>query len=95
MYYEFMERANLHQSDLLPKDQLVKFNEKIGSPYHVGIGLRYIEHYIGKESLDKVLKEYLNQAGEPLIMIDLLKNTAPKTLIGLENFISKNDCPLI
>ena len=37
MYYEFMERANLHQSDLLPKDELVKFNEKIGSPYHVGI----------------------------------------------------------
>ena len=48
MYYEFMERANLQQSDLLPKDQLVKFNEKIGSPYHVGVGLRYIEHYIGK-----------------------------------------------
>ena len=56
MYYEFMERANLQQSDLLPKDQLVKFNEKIGSPYHVGVGLRYIEHYIGKRILRQGLE---------------------------------------
>ena len=94
MYYEFMERANLHQSDLLPKDELVKFNEKIGSPYHVGIGLRYMEHYIGQECLDKVLKEYLNQAGEPLSMIDLLNQHSSKDIGWFQNFYLKERLPI-
>ena len=93
MYYEFMERANLQQSDLLPKDQLVKFNEKIGSPYHVGVGLRYIEHYIGKESLDKALREYLNQVGKPLSMTDLLKKHSPKNIDWFKGLYLKDRMP--
>ena len=93
MYYEFMERANLQQSDLLPKDQLVKFNEKIGSPYHVGVGLRYVEHYIGKESLDRTLKEYLNQTGKPLSMTDLLKKYSPKNIDWFKNFYLEERLP--
>ena len=94
MYYEFMERANLHQSDFLPKDQLVKFNEKIGSPYHVGIGLRYIEHYIGKEPLNQALKEYLNQPLEPLILLDLMKKHSPKDIDWFGKFYLKERLPI-
>ena len=94
MYYEFMERANLHQSDFLAKDQLVKFNEKIGSPYHVGIGLRYIEHYLGKPTIDKVLKEYLNQSDEQLSLISLLKNHTTKNINWFENFYLKGRTPI-
>lgn len=93
MYYEFMERANLQQSDLLPKDQLVKFNEKIGSPYHVGVGLRYIEHYIGKESFDKALREYLNQDGKHFDLIALLKKYSPKNIDWFKGFYLKERTP--
>ena len=93
MYYEFMERANLQQSDLLPKDQLVKFNEKIGSPYHVGVGLRYIEHYIGKESFDKALREYLNQDGKHFDLIALLKKHSPKNIDWFKGFYLKERTP--
>ena len=93
MYYEFMERANLQQSDLLPKDQLVKFNEKIGSPYHVGVGFRYVEHYIGKESFDKALREYLNQDGEDLELIALLKKHSPKNIDWFKDFYLKDRTP--
>jgi len=94
MYYEFMERANLHQSDLLPKDQLVKFNEKIGSPYHAGVGLRYIENYIGKKSIEKVFREYLNQTGEPISIIDLLNKHSPKNIDWFQNFYLKERLPI-
>lgn len=94
MYYEFMERANLHQSDFLPKDQLVKFNEKIGSPYHVGIGLRYIEHYIGKQAIDHVLKEYLNQSKEQLSLLNLMKKHSPKNIDWFERFYLKERLPI-
>ena len=40
-FYELMEKTNLQQSDLLPKDKLIKFNERFGSPYHVGVGLDF------------------------------------------------------
>ena len=94
MYYEFMERANLQQSDFLPKDQLVKFNEKIGSPYHVGIGLRYIEHYIGKENLNQALKEYLNQYSKKMSLLDLIKKYSPKNIDWFEKFYLKERLPI-
>jgi hypothetical protein len=94
MYYEFMERANLHQSDFLSKDQLVKFNEKIGSPYHVGIGLRYIEHYIGIEALNRGLKEYLNQPSKSLGFLDLIKKYSLKNIDWFEKFYLKERLPI-
>ena len=94
MYYEFMERANLHQSDFLPKDKLVKFNEKIGSPYHVGIGLRYIEHYIGKQVIDKVFKQYLNQSEKKLTFLSLMKKYSPKDIDWFEKFYLKERLPI-
>ena len=94
MYYEFMERANLHQSDFLPKDKLVKFNEKIGSPYHVGIGLRYLEHYIGKQVIDKVLKKYLNQSEKKLTFLSLMKKYSPNDIDWFEKFYLKERLPI-
>lgn len=94
MYYEFMERANLQQSDFLPKDELIKFNEKIGSPYHVGVGLRYIENYIGKDSIQNALKEFLNQSDSKLSLMDLLKKHSTKNIDWFENFYLKERIPI-
>lgn len=62
--YEFAENSNIHQIDMQSKDKLSKFNEKIASPNHVGVGLRYIEAYQNSEWLLKSLKLYLSAKGE-------------------------------
>ena len=94
MYYELMERANLQQSDFSPKDELIKFNEKIGSPYHVGVGLRYLENYIGLNSLNKVFEEYLNQTDANLSWMELLKKYSPKNIDWFEEFYLKKRSPI-
>lgn len=62
--YEFVEHSNIHQADLLTKDKLSKINEKIASPNHVGIGLRYIETSQNSQWLPKILKTYLTAKGD-------------------------------
>jgi len=94
MYYEFMARANLQQSDLLPKDELVKFNQKIASPYHVGVGIRYLEHYLGKETIDNSLKKLINQGPEKYDWIGFLKENSPKNIDWFENFYLKQRLPI-
>ena len=95
MYYELMERTNLQQSDLLSKDQLIKFNEKIGSPYHVGIGLRYLEHYLGKEYLDKVLKDCFNQTDDKRFsLLEILDKHSSKNIDWFEQFYLKKRLPI-
>ena len=61
-FYEFSQRSNLQQPDILSKDKLIKFNEKIASPSHVGIGLNYIEKNIGEKNFNKYLKEYISKS---------------------------------
>ena len=62
--YEFAENSNIHQADKQPKDKLSKFNEKIAGPYHVGVGLRYIETYQKSNWLPETLKRYLDAKGK-------------------------------
>tara|TARA_A100001011_G_scaffold251572_2_gene259761 strand:- start:1231 stop:3855 length:2625 start_codon:yes stop_codon:yes gene_type:complete len=95
MYYEFMERSNLQQSDLLSKEKLIKFNEKIGSPYHVGIGLRYLENYLGKETLDKVIKDFFNQTDDKRFsLLDLLYKHSSNNIDWFEQFYLKERLPI-
>ena len=61
--YEFVEHSNIHQTDKLSKDKLSKFNEKIGSPNHVGVGLRYIETSQQTNWLPEIIKTYLSSNG--------------------------------
>ena len=51
-YSEYVQRLNLHQSDIQPSNQLTRINEEIASPYHTGVGLIYLENLIGEENLD-------------------------------------------
>jgi hypothetical protein len=78
-FYEFSQRSNLQQPDILSKDKLIKFNEKIASPYHVGIGLNYIEKNIGKKNFNKHLKEYFSNTPIKEFEPFLLKKTKQKT----------------
>ena len=57
-YTEFMLRNNLHQKANSPKQVLTKFNERIAVPYHVGIGIRYLESFLGAEEFEKLMEHF-------------------------------------
>lgn len=78
MYYELMEKTNLQQSDLIAKDKLVKFNERFGSPYHVGTGLRFLEEYMGA-AFGIAIKDYFDKGGND-DLIQILKEYASKDI---------------
>ena len=61
LLYLNMARNNLHQSLVTPKDSLVKFNKNIASDYYAGDGLQYLADYLGKETIDKTVKDFYQQ----------------------------------
>jgi len=59
--YMNMARNNLHQTLDTPKDSLVKFNKNIASDYYAGDGFTYLSDYLGKDVLDKSIKEFYQE----------------------------------
>jgi len=59
-YSEYIQRLNIHQSDILPSDRLTRINEEIASPYHVGIGLIYLENLIGEDQFRSLIQKIVN-----------------------------------
>lgn len=59
-YSEYIQRANLHQEDILSSDKLTKINNEISSPYHTGIGLLYLEKTMGVENFNSLIKKLIN-----------------------------------
>ena len=59
-YTEFALRNNLQQAASSSKNVLTRFNERIAVPYHVGIGFRYLESYMGQDSFDQVMQQLLS-----------------------------------
>ena len=56
-YSEYVQRLNLHQADDQSSENLTRINYDISSPYHVGVGLKYLENIIGeKDFKDLILK---------------------------------------
>ena len=74
---ESMLRRNLHQKATTPKNLLIKFNERIATPYHVGILFRYLEDYIGKTSFKSVLKDIhtVNNINDLILIVNKYNNT--------------------
>jgi hypothetical protein len=58
LLYLNMARNNLHQSLSTSKDSLTKFNKNIANNYYGGVGLNYLDDYLGKESLQKSIKDF-------------------------------------
>lgn len=56
--YLNMARSNLHQPLTTPQDSLLKFNKNIANDYYGGVGLKYLEDYIGKDVLAKSIKDF-------------------------------------
>ncbi|WP_242015686.1 gluzincin family metallopeptidase [Robertkochia marina] len=54
----FMARRNQDQGLRTPTDSLIKFNEKISNKYKAGVGLSYLESYMGSTFMRKSIKQY-------------------------------------
>jgi hypothetical protein len=50
-YSEYVQRLNLHQADDQSSEYLTRINHDIASPYHSGVGLKYLENLIGENNL--------------------------------------------
>lgn len=54
-------RQNFGQPVNSPQDHLLKFNQKLSNPYKGGLGFKYLEDYLGEDTVDKSLKIYFNR----------------------------------
>lgn len=56
--YMNMARLNLDQPLSTSQDSLVKFNKNIANAYKAGVGLKYLEDFLGDESVKKSISEF-------------------------------------
>jgi hypothetical protein len=59
-FYMLMARKNLDQQLNIPKDKLIKFNEKIASKYRSGLSLKYLNDYSESNLVDKTIPVFYN-----------------------------------
>ena len=59
--YMLMARRNLDQSLVTSNDSLIKFNQKIANTYKAGLGLAYLENYLGPGVVDTAIKDFFEE----------------------------------
>lgn len=93
LLYLNMARSNLQQSLTTSRDSLVKFNKNIASDYYGGDGLQYLSDYLGRENVEKTIKQfYKDQRLKPvkasLFQEYLEKNTELPVNWFFENYLN-------
>lgn len=63
-FYMLMARTNLDQALNSPKNELIRFNEKIASKYRAGLSFRYLADYIGENALEQSITEFVQYASQ-------------------------------
>ena len=58
-FHMLMARKNLDQAIGNPKNELIKFNEKIASKYRAGVSFKYLSEYLGQDKFEKSLKDFM------------------------------------
>ena len=83
-FYMLMARKNLDQPLSNPKNNLIKFNEQIASKYRAGLSFRYLDDYIGQQTIPKsIQKFYKNFKGEQVQRLDfetIIKENSKKDI---------------
>lgn len=59
--YMNMARLNLDQPLSTSQDSLVKFNKNIANAYKAGVGLRYLEDFLGDESVKESISDFYSE----------------------------------
>ena len=83
-FYMLMARKNLDQPLGSPKDQLIKFNEKIASKYRAGLSLNYLDNYLNNNIVQNSIQDFfeLNKKEQTTEtdFENILKKNSPKNL---------------
>ncbi|OIQ38579.1 MAG: aminopeptidase [Bacteroidetes bacterium MedPE-SWsnd-G1] len=69
--YQFAARKNVDQALSKSADSLSNFNRKLVNKYKAGLGLEYLDAYIGKDLISENIKEFYNE--------NVLKNSSSKS----------------
>ncbi|MFD0962728.1 M1 family aminopeptidase [Pseudofulvibacter geojedonensis] len=86
---QYMARINLGQAINTSKDSLLKFNQKIANKNKAGIGLVYLNDYLGKDIIPKTIKEfYLKNKTANIVSNDFFNAIQSKTDKDISWFIS-------
>lgn len=59
--YQFASRKNLDQPLTTPTDSLSNFNRKIANKYKAGLGIKYLERYLGEETIKNAIISFSRQ----------------------------------
>lgn len=81
--YKNIASRFLEQPLGMPKDSLIKFNYNISNPYKAGMGLHYLESYLGGTVLDSALVKFIKKNKRQTI-------SASEFTQDLQNSTSKN-----
>jgi hypothetical protein len=75
--HQFAARKNLDQALTMRADSLSNFNRKITNKYKAGIGLQYLNHYLGHNKIDSAIvnfsNTYSNKRTESYLFFNFIK----------------------
>lgn len=90
-FYMLMARKNLDQPLGDPKNTLIKFNEQIASKYRAGLSFRYLDNYLGNNSVINSIRQFYAQNKEKQVSANdfeaLLKSGTDKDISWFFNTI--------
>ncbi|MDO9036955.1 MAG: aminopeptidase, partial [Lutibacter sp.] len=72
--YQFAARKNLDQALTTPADSLSNFNRKIVNKYKAGLGIRYLENYLGEATISDAIKSFSEKYSGQNTQSDLFLN---------------------
>lgn len=76
--YQFSARRFYDQALNTPADSLSNFNRKVINPYKAGLGLRYLQDFLGNETLRKSFQEFYKDYRLKITSPDSFKNILKK-----------------
>jgi len=72
--YQFAARKNLDQPLTTPADSLSNFNRKIVNKYKAGLGIQYLENYLGEDTILDAIKSFSKKYSGQNTQSDLFLN---------------------
>lgn len=82
--YMLMARKNLDQPIGLPKNKLIKFNEKIANKYRSGLNFKYLDSYLEQDIVQNSVQEFMQYNSEcsssQYELEYILKKNTPKNI---------------
>lgn len=94
--YQFASRKNLDQSLITPADSLSNFNQKIANKYKAGIGIKYLENYLGEETITNAITDFSRKNATKKTKSDSFFNSisTPKNLDWFKHgYVNTNKKP--